>query len=128
MDEINSFDLHAAWVRRAQTDLKAFLEALAARLEGALPGRVEIERKRDSLLSSHHHVVGLVIKTDNGRYLLDAKTPDIRTSRQHEVRGVVVRTDTLPLAEWISTLESDLKRMSGNLAGASGVLHDFLAS
>ena len=34
--EPESFDLDAAWFRRAQGDLGAFMEALAARLEGAL--------------------------------------------------------------------------------------------
>src|SRR3954463_13883061 len=38
-------DLLAASLRADATDTAAFLEALAARLEGALPGQVEGQRK-----------------------------------------------------------------------------------
>src|SRR3954469_2875366 len=38
-------DLLAASLRADATDTAAFLEALAARLEGALPGQVEVQRK-----------------------------------------------------------------------------------
>jgi len=128
MDEISGFDLHAAWVRRAQTDLHAFLEALAVRLEQALPGRVSVERKRDGLLKASRHVVGLTVRTDKNRYALDAKTPDIRTSRQHEVRGVVLKTEVLPLDLWLKALEEELRALSDTLEGARTVLHDFLTS
>ncbi|MHB8255422.1 MAG: hypothetical protein ACYDEV_17475 [Acidiferrobacter sp.] len=128
MDEINSFDLHAAWIRRAETDLHAFLEALATRLEQALPGRVQIERKRDGLFKANKHIAGVVVQTDNGRYLLDAHTADIHTSRQHEVRGVVVKNESLPLDLWLKALENDLQTLSGAMENARGILHDFLTS
>lgn len=128
MDEIRDFDLHAAWIRRAQSDLHAFLEALAARLEGALPGRVQVERKRDGLLSATRHVTAITIQVDGSRYLLDAHNHDVRASRQHEVRGVVLKTESLPLDRWLQELEDDLRRLSGTLEGARGILQDFLTS
>ena len=128
MDEIRDFDLHAAWIRRAQTDLHAFLEALAARLEGALPGRVQVERKRDGLLSATRHVIAITIQVDGSRYLLDAHDHDVRASRQHEVRGVVLKTESLPLDRWLQDLEDELRRLSGSLEGARGILQDFLTS
>ena len=128
MDEINSFDLHAAWIRRAETDLHAFLEALATRLEQALPGRVEVERKRESLFKANRHVAGIMVHTDNGRYLLDAHTHDIHTSRQHEVRGIVVKNETLALDLWLKALENDLHTLSGSMESARGILQDFLTS
>ena len=128
MDEVRDFDLHAAWIRRAQTDLHAFLEALATRLEGALPGRVQTERKRDGLLSATRHITTITIQVDGSRYLLDAHSPDIRASRQHEVRGVVLKTESLPLDRWLQDLEDELRRLSGSLEGARGILHDFLTS
>ncbi|AWP25104.1 MAG: hypothetical protein M0Z85_00730 [Gammaproteobacteria bacterium] len=128
MDEIRDFDLHAAWIRRAQTDLHAFLEALATRLEGALPGRVQVERKRDGLLSATRHVIAITIQVDGSRYLLDAHDHDVRASRQHEVRGVVLKTESLPLDRWLQDLEDELRRLSGSLEGARGILQDFLTS
>lgn len=39
---ISNFDQSTAWIRRAQGDMRAFVEGLAARLEGAgLTGRLE---------------------------------------------------------------------------------------
>src|SRR4051794_17066360 len=38
-------DLLAASLRADATDTAAFLEALAARLQGALPGQVDVQRK-----------------------------------------------------------------------------------
>lgn len=128
MDEINSFDLHAAWIRRAETDLHAFLEALATRLEQALPGRVQVDRKRDGLFKANKHVAGVVVQTDGGRYVLDARTPRLETSRQHEVRGVVVKNEILPLDLWLQSLENDLRALSGTMENTRGVLHDFLTS
>ncbi len=128
MDEINGFDLHAAWIRRAQTDLRAFLEALATRLEGALPGHVEVERKRDGLFTASRHVTAITVRTDGGRYILEAQGPDIHTARQHEVRGVVLKSETLPLDQWLTALEEELTRLAGTLQGARGVLQDFLTS
>ncbi|WP_298134925.1 hypothetical protein [Acidiferrobacter sp.] len=128
MDEINAFDLHAAWIRRAQTDLHAFLEGLATRLEGALPGRVQVARKHDGFLKSTRHVAAITIQTDGSRYLLEICGPDIRASRQHEVRGVVLKTESLPLDRWLKDLEDDLRRLSGALENSRGILQDFLTS
>lgn len=128
MDEINDFDLQAAWIRRAETDLHAFLEALATRLEQALPGRVQVDRKRDGLFKANKHVVGVVVQTDGGRYVLDARSPHVQTSRQHEVRGVVVKNETLPLDLWLQSLENELRTLSASMGNARGILHDFLTS
>jgi len=42
--EEGSFDMVAAGLRADAADLDAFVEALAVKLEGALPGRVAIAR------------------------------------------------------------------------------------
>ncbi len=128
MDEINSFDLHAAWVRRAQTDLKAFIEALAGKLEQSLPGHVEVERKRDALFSTQRHVSRISISTGGGRYTLIAQNAQVDTTRQHEVRGIVVRTEAMTISDWLNALQKDLEQLSGSVTDASRVLQEFLMS
>ena len=44
------FELVAASLRADATDLAAFVEALAVKLEGALPGSVRVERRGTDLL------------------------------------------------------------------------------
>lgn len=120
------FDQSTAWIRRAQMDMKAFVEGLAARLEGDVPGLVEVERKRDGLFSKSSHVRTVTVHTDNNDYLLRRDGVHISTIRTKTVRGVALKHEDLPLAAWLQSLVKDLDALSGEMQGASNVLHDFL--
>ncbi len=67
--EPDPFDLDAAGIRRAMTDLRAFMEALAVWLQGALPDRVTVDRRRDGLLSRTSHVHEITLERAEGRML-----------------------------------------------------------
>ncbi len=126
MDEGTSFDLHAAFMRRAQTDMKAFLEAFAVRMEQSLPGQVEIHRKKDSLFASTQHVSSINIRVGGSRYVLENAHGGLQLTRCNEVRGIVLKTEEMQLPDWLTALNQDLMAASKNLANAHGVLHDFL--
>nr|MDA8361691.1 hypothetical protein [Gammaproteobacteria bacterium] len=96
--------------------------------EAALPGHVTVERKRDSLLGAHKHVSRISISTGGGRYGLSAQGGEVEVMRQHEVRGIVVRTETMTLSDWLVALQNDLRNLSGTMTDASRVLHEFLMS
>ncbi|APZ43254.1 hypothetical protein [Acidihalobacter ferrooxydans] len=122
----SDFDQCTAWIRRAQGDMKAFVEGLAARLEGDLPGMVEVERKKDGLFAKTHHVQAIRIHTDNNDYLLRHEGAHFSTVRAKTVRGVVLKHEDLPLTAWLESLMKDLGDLSGEMQGASTALHDFL--
>lgn len=126
MEEVNAFDLHAAFLRRAQGDIKAFLEAFAARLEQALPGQVEVRRKKDSFFAKTQHVVGMTIHMGENRYVLENAGSGLQSSRCKEVGGVVLKNESMALPDWLWALSQELGSVSAGMAGASGVLHDFL--
>jgi hypothetical protein len=103
------FDLVAASLRADTTDLVAFVEALAVKLEGALPGDVTVTRKGGGLLSrGTRRVQRISVGMDEGRYDLEWAGQQIQTSRCNEVRGIVIKSERLGLDEWIDALSREL--------------------
>ena len=103
------FDLVAASLRADTTDLNAFVEALAVKLEGALPpGGVKVDRKGGGLLSREKRVRRISIGMDEVRYDLERVGDSIQTSRCSEVRGIVIKSERLGLDEWIDALSREL--------------------
>jgi len=102
------FDLVAASLRADTTDLNAFVEALAVKLEGALPDSVSVDRKGAGLLSREKRVRRISIGMDEARYDLERAGDSIQTSRCNEVRGIVIKSERLGLDEWIDALSREL--------------------
>ena len=127
-DGSDAFDLSAAWMRKAQGDLAAFMEAFAARMSGALPGRVAVERRRDGFFSSRTHVVKVTIETGPHVYSLIFDKARLAAQRAKAVRGVTLKSDALPVPEWLAALNHEIEALSGELGAARRVIHDFLMS
>jgi hypothetical protein len=102
------FDLVAASLRADTTDLNAFVEALAVKLEGALPDSVRVDRKGGGLLSREKRVRRISIGMDEARYDLERNGESIEASRCNEVRGIVIKSERLGLDEWIDALSREL--------------------
>lgn len=124
--ELDPFDLDAAGLRRAQTDLKAFMEALAARLEGALPDRTVVERRRDGLLSAARHVHEIAVKGERAEYRLRFDKGQLTATRAKTVRGVVISTTEEPVPQWLGEVRAEVAALAGAMGAASDTLHDFL--
>jgi hypothetical protein len=122
------FDLGAAWLRRANGDMKAFTEGLAARLEGALPGQVAVERKKDGLFSRESHTVRISVTLENSIYTLAVERGRLATSRSRSVRGIVIKSENLPVPDWLVALNQDIRSLGEQAGAAHSVLHDFLMS
>jgi hypothetical protein len=128
MAEPAGFDLHAAWLRRAEKDNKSFIEALAVRLEQSLPGHVQVERKKDSLFSRQVHVAKITVRTGGDCYILENSRGEIVVSQVKEVRGIVLSSREVELSDWIQNLDVELQNLSGHSAQAAGALRQFLMS
>lgn len=122
------FDLSAAWYRKAQGDLRAFLEGFAARMEGAIPGHVAVERRRDGLFSKTSHVVKVAIDAGASVYSLCLDGSRLSALRAKSVRGVTLKSEAMDLPEWLNALNADVQRLADQTGAAHGVLHDFLMS
>lgn len=89
----------------ARKDAKDFLEALARKLEAALPGRVEVDRA--GLFSSH--VEEVTADLDEFRYSVHlGHHHALEGKRAHVVRGIVLRSDPLDAGQIVSALGAEL--------------------
>ncbi len=123
---LDPFDLDAAILRKSEGDLRAFMSALATRLDTALPNRVKIDKKRDGLFSSSSHVVRIGITTDTAAYSISLDSAGIRTSRAKIVRGVSISSSDIPVTEWMSDVRAAVTKLSGAAGDASDVIGNFL--
>ncbi len=124
--DLDDFDLLAAQLRRSQTDMGAFMEAFAARLEGALPGKVKVERRSNGLFSNASHVSRVVIDTDRAVYDLSMAKGAVIASRAKVVRGVRLSSTSLPVVAWLAEVRAAVEAYAEAQGAASDGLHDFL--
>jgi hypothetical protein len=126
--EPGDFDMSAAWIRRSQGDLKAFMEGFAARLEGAVPGRVSVERKRDGLFAKTSHVVKVAVQMESMLYNLALAGSEVSASRTKVVRGVALKSEHMAVPEWLKALHRDIQALAEHAGAARNVIYDFLLS
>ncbi len=112
MDEELGFDLLAASLRADSADLAAFAEALAAKLEEALPDRTQVERRGDGMFSRTKHVRVISVRMDDGVYSIVFDGGSASAERRTDVRGVTIKRDALPVDEWIDALSRALAELA----------------
>ena len=103
------FEMVAAALRADSADLASFVEVLAVKLEGALPGHCAVERHARKLLSHDKIVRSIVLDVGDWRYTLRSDGAGrLDTTRAKAVRGIVLKNDVLALADWITALARDI--------------------
>jgi hypothetical protein len=112
VDEELGFDLLAASLRADSADLAAFAEALAAKLEEALPDRTQVERRGDGMFSRTKHVRVISVRMDDGVYSIVFDGGSASAERRTDVRGVTIKRDALPVDEWIDALSRALAELA----------------
>ncbi len=103
-----AFELLAASLRASSGDLETFVRVLAEKLDQALPGRARIERRAARFLSKQTRVERIELELGEWRYVLAARGAALDTRRAKAVRGIVLKTEQLPLDAWIASLSRDL--------------------
>ena len=102
-DDALDLDLLAASLRADASDLGAFAESLAVKLEQALPGRVRVERRRAGMLGPK---VVRRIALDAGDQRLELRAGDgaIETRCSRISGGIVLKTEPLDTDAWLTAL------------------------
>lgn len=119
-------DLLAASLRADTTDLKAFLEALAVKLEGAMPDNTVVARQ-NKLFSREHPVREILITLDEYQYRISHEQQGpLLAQRAKVVRGIVLKTDQLSMDQWIGELAEGLARQAQTSSQARIALERFL--
>src|SRR5437588_1300998 len=102
------FEVLASSLRADVGDLKAFMEALATKLEGALPSQTTVIRRGGGLFSGTKRVERISVELGDTRYELQTAGSRVQPSRSKAGRGIVLKTEQIPLDEWIDELSRQL--------------------
>ena len=107
------FDLVAASLRADAGDTRSLAEALAAKLEAALPAHTRVERRSKRLLSREKVVRRVEVAVGEARYSLSVDDRGgAQAVRAHEVRGIVVKNEPLPVDAWLDAMARDLAELA----------------
>ena len=96
-------DLLAASLRADSSDLGAFVESLATKLEQALPGRVRVERRRTSMFGPKP-VSRIIVDTGERRLELRAANGSFETFSSRVSGGIVLKSERVETEEWLAAL------------------------
>jgi hypothetical protein len=121
-------DLVAAALRADLQDNRSFLQALAVRLEGALPGIAQVQRKRAGLLSRDKLVTRIEVTLGDERFVCSQAPHGVTAERVHVVRGIALKRETVPVERWIEELAAALSNHAGALAADHAALQRLLES
>ena len=103
----DDLDLVTATLRADSSDVGAFVESLAVKLEETLPGRTKVDR-RGRLLGAKR-VRKISVETADERLVLVCGDGDaIETSRAKVSGGIVLKNEMLGTDEWLRALGAAL--------------------
>jgi len=104
-------DLAAAEVRADREDTHALIEAFAARLEDALPQLAVVKRRRvGGLRSKRSEVDRIEVTLHDQRFELDHSRGGCHCTRHTVVRGITLKREELPIADWMRELVTEVTR------------------
>ena len=119
-------ELFAASLRADKTDLKTFLDALAIKLEGSLLDYTRVTRQ-GSIISRERPVKEVVVSLGEYQYRIGReKQGSLVAVRAHAVRGIVLKTEQIPVDQWIDELSEALAQLASRSAQSRSALERFL--
>jgi hypothetical protein len=111
--ESYDIDLVAASLRADASDVQAFVESLATKLEEVLPGGVRIERGRRGLMGPKQ-VRSIAVDAGGSRLELRRGDRDTIETRCARVSGgIVLKTEPMETDAWLSALGQALATEAG---------------
>jgi len=111
VDEIDrpvvDMDLLAASLRADSSDLSAFVESLAAKLEEAMPGRVRVDRRRSGMFGPKS-VQSVSVDLADRRLELRNERGAVQTRCARLSGGIVLKNEVLETDAWLAMLSEAL--------------------
>jgi hypothetical protein len=106
--EEERLDLLAGSLRADSSDARTLIEALATKLEAALPNQTLVERKATRPFSRTKRVERIAISLGEHSYKLSMIGGSATATRSKAVGGITIRNEDLSLDEWLSNLTAAL--------------------
>jgi hypothetical protein len=110
------FDMLAASIRADASDMGSFVTVLGRKLLDALPGQVVCENERKRFGRGSDRIKRIEVSLDDQRFEMEegGAVPVARIS--HVVRGMKLRSDDVPVDEWIERLSRKLAEVAAKSA------------
>jgi hypothetical protein len=105
--EVIDMDLLAASLRTDSSDLNAFVESLAAKLEEAMPGRVRVDRRRSGMFGPKS-VRSVSVDLGDRRLELRSERGAVQTRCARLSGGIVLKNEVLDTDAWLAALSEEL--------------------
>lgn len=118
------FDLLAASLRADSSDMATWVAVLGNKLAQALPTRVRL--RRGGFLGNGP-VTGLATDLGGWRFALHLEHGQPLAERTHVVRGIALKSETLPLDEWIDALSQALADLAASSARERAAISSLLS-
>jgi hypothetical protein len=125
-DAPSPFAFAAGDLRRSQVEVRTYVEALAHKLEQALPDRTTVERRREGLFGKAQQVAKLTFRGDKAVYELSLGKAQVVARKSKLVRGVSISSAELPAPQWLAELGAEVRELALQTGAASDALLDFL--
>jgi hypothetical protein len=106
-NEALDIDLLAASLRADSSDVGTFVEALAVKLEAAVPGAVRVERRREGLFGAKA-VRRIALDAGDQRLELRTVGAGIETRCSRVSGGIVLKSEAVDTDAWLATLGAAL--------------------
>jgi hypothetical protein len=103
--ETPDLDLVAAALRADLSDIAAFVEGLATRLELALPGLAQVKRSKSGFRGPKL-VSEIVVEAGDERLQLKRDGGQIQTSRCRVSGGITIKTEAIDVDTWLAALST----------------------
>jgi hypothetical protein len=97
------FDLLAASLRADSSDVGAFLESLAVKLEEAVPGHVQVQRRRSGLFGGKR-VQTIAFDAGERRLDLRVQAGSLEARSARLSGGIVLKSEPIDTEAWLSAL------------------------
>lgn len=115
------FGVAATLSKQYAADQRVLLELLATMLDGALPDEAEIV-KRGGLFSKKT-IAKVVVTFGDHRYTLeDPGRGPLQATRTRIVRGIALKTEPIPVEEWLAEISANLDERARTSARAREAL------
>ena len=115
----------AASIRADAKDLSSFMDALAVKLESALPGMVRVERE-GGLFKKERRVKAIRVQIEDKLFEVYRSAAGLEARFSHQVRGITLKNELLHLDAWISELSQHLTRHAQTSAEAHAALEKLI--
>jgi hypothetical protein len=101
---------------------------LATLVEQAMPDVAVVERKPVRLFSSQKRIASITLTLDDNVYSLIDSGPStpLKAKRVKIVRGITLRTDEIPVQQWLTEVGAEIAARAENSESALYALRNFL--